>query len=129
MADQLVDIVMVAMEAKAQRKKARAFVPTDELRRDAVRAYAEQEYRKKRFKTMDSAEKSIHDACSRRLKPDVTSIDDFDRLLEGWLKKGSRSLAQVLYRHAKTQEQRELVRVFFDSSADDGTSSGSPSGR
>lgn len=128
MADKLVDIVMVAMEAKAQRKKARAFVPTDELRRDAVRAYAEREHRSQRFKSMDSAEKSIHDACSRRLKPDVSSIDDFDRLLEGWLKKGSRSLAQVLYRHAKTHQQRELVRAFFDSSAEDEASSSSPSG-
>lgn len=114
MGDQFVDLVMIAAEARQQKKKARSFVATADLRMDAIRALAERDHKSGRFKNLDSAEKTLHDACTKRLKPDIRSIEDFDRLLERWLRGDGRPISQVLKRHARNEQHRGLIRVFFE---------------
>ena len=52
------------------------------LRQQAVRTVAARELAGHRFKNRDSAEKSIHDACTRRLN---LAVSEFDALVHGWL--------------------------------------------
>jgi hypothetical protein len=114
MGDQFVDIVMIAMEARRLRSESPSFAPVDELRQSAIRAFAETEYQRGRFKTLDSALKTLHDACVRRLSPEVSSVAEFDELLGEWLSGRSDRLAKVLVQHARTQAHRELIRAFFE---------------
>lgn len=89
------------------------FVATSELRKQAIRILAEEEYHRGRFKSLDSAIKTLHDACVRRLKPDVTTIEEFDDLLREWLRTGTGRMFDVLSRHARTDAHKRLVRAFF----------------
>lgn len=118
MGDQFVDLVMIAAEAREQRKKARSFVAPADLRRDAIRALAEREHNSGRFKNLESAERTLHDACTQRLKPDIQSIEDFDHLLEKWLRGDGAPLSELLKRHARKDQHRALIRVFFEDSGE-----------
>jgi len=84
-----------------------------ELRQDAVKDIAEREFRGKRYKTLDSAMKTIHDACARRLRPEVASIRDFDEMVGQWLRKKSMVIRDVLVKHSETPSQRAMVTGFF----------------
>jgi len=84
-----------------------------ELRRKAVKDIAETEFNKGRYEHEDSAKKTIHDACARRLKP-VGNIRDFDRLTEQWLCKNSMKLKDILLKHSKSPSQRDEVTSFFE---------------
>ena len=83
------------------------------LRIDAVKSIAKTELQLKRFKNYDSAQKSIHDACARRLKPDVADIAAFDRLAGQWLSDHSMRLKDILLKHASGVSQRTNVNDFF----------------
>ena len=82
-----------------------------ELRREAVKDVAETELNAKRYKDQDSAQKTIHDACARRLKH---YIADFDRLTEQWLRQNSMQLKDILLRHSKSPSQCVEVTKFFE---------------
>jgi hypothetical protein len=114
MGDQCVDIVMIAMEARRLRSESLSFVSVDKLRQSAIRGFGETEYQRGRFKTLDSAIKTLHDACVRRLSPEVGSVGEFDGFLGEWLSGKSNRLAMVLVRHARTEAHRELIRTFFE---------------
>ena len=85
-----------------------------ELRREAVKDVAETELSAKRYKNQDSARKTIHDACARRLKPDIGNIRDFDELTELWLRQNSMQLKDILLRHSKSPSQCAEVTKFFE---------------
>lgn len=87
-----------------------------ELRKKIVKglAKAEDERRPiKRFRNFDSAQKSIHDACARRLKPEVDNIKDFDSLVDQWLRQDSMRLKDILVKHSESRSQRSMVADFF----------------
>ncbi len=84
-----------------------------ELRKDAVKDIAEGELRSKRYKNLDSASKTIHDACARRLRPDVACISDFDELADQWLRNKSTILRDILLKHSDSPSQRAVVIDFF----------------
>jgi hypothetical protein len=84
-----------------------------ELRRSAVIKVAESELRTGRYKNMDSAFKTIHDACARRLKPDVANIAHFDRLTDQWLFRNSTELERIIRDHSESIAQRDEVTRFF----------------
>jgi hypothetical protein len=84
-----------------------------ELRKDAVNDIAENELRAKRFLNLISAKNTIHDACARRLKPDVACISHFDELADQWLKKNSTTLKDILVKHSENSSQRAVVIDFF----------------
>ena len=76
------------------------------LRRRAVRTVATRELERRRFSNFDSAKKSIHDACSRRLKPSITNIGDFDVAVEQWLSGNPEGLRSILLPKADNARQR-----------------------
>lgn len=117
--DQFVDLVTIAAEARQQRKKAGSLVAPADLRRDAIRALAEREHKAGRFKNLESAERTLHDACTQRLKPDIRSIDDFDQLLEKWLRGNRAALSELLKRHARNDQHRALIRVLIEDSGEE----------
>ena len=71
-------------------------------RKRAVRSVAKRELDRNRFINFDSAEKSIHDACSRRLKPFVQTINDFDVAVDQWLSGNPEKLKLILATKIKT---------------------------
>lgn len=84
-----------------------------ELRKETVKGLAENELLQNRYKNQDSAQKSIHDACARRLKPEVDNIRDFDRLVDQWLRQNSMRLKDILVKHSGSRSQRSMVADFF----------------
>jgi hypothetical protein len=87
---------------------------TTELRKNAVNEIAEHELQAKRYLNLISAKNTIHDACARRLKPDVKSISHFDELADQWLRQNSTALKDVLLKHSEFSSQRTTVINFFD---------------
>ncbi len=77
------------------------------LRRKAVRLVAHRELGRNRFSNFDSAEKSIHDACSRRLKPSVRDIGDFDVAVEQWLSGNPENLKSILATKMENKRQKD----------------------
>jgi hypothetical protein len=63
------------------------------LRLQAVQTVAARELARQRFKNRDSAEKSIHDACARRLN---LRMAKFDALVNGWLSGDPKGLQSLL---------------------------------
>ena len=57
--------------------------------------------------------KTIHDACARRLKPDVGNIKHFDKLADEWLHQNSMKLKDILLKHAESHSQQGVVTDFF----------------
>jgi hypothetical protein len=88
---------------------------TTSLRIDAVKGIALSELNLKRFKDINSAEKTIHDACARRLQPDIRDIAVFDKLAGQWLLDNSMILRDVLLIHAKSDSQHSDINSFFNS--------------
>lgn len=84
------------------------------LRGNAVKNIAKTELQSKRFKDYNSAHKSIHDACGRRLKPDVIGIAAFDKLVASWLRQNSMGLKEILSTQANGDSQRAAVNTFFE---------------
>lgn len=76
------------------------------LRRKAIRSVANRELERHRFANFDSAYKSIHDACSRRLKPSVRIISEFDIAVEQWLSGNPEPLKTILLPKTENTQQR-----------------------
>jgi hypothetical protein len=87
---------------------------TSELRKEAVTDVAETGLRAGRFLNQDSASKSIHDACARRLGLTITA---FDRIADRWLRQNSNGLKDTLIRHSDGSSQRVAVISFFGDNA------------
>jgi hypothetical protein len=84
-----------------------------ERRKDAVNTVAESELLAGRYKNFYSARTTIHDACARRLKPDIQNIRDFDELTDQWLRENSMKLRDILLIHSKSQSQCMEIDAFF----------------
>jgi hypothetical protein len=75
------DVIAVLSITRVKFNRKTYYRNSTELRKEAVKEVAEFELRIKRYKNEDSALKTIHDACARRLKPDIKTIKDFDELV------------------------------------------------
>lgn len=76
-----------------------------------LRIFAEQEIAKGisgMYKDVTSAQKTIHDACARRLRPDVMNIKDFDNLVSDWRFNKNKKLERIIQKHA----QQSISRLF-----------------
>lgn len=69
--DKVTDVMAVLEAIRGEFTTRRNHRNTTELRKEAVRLVAESELRARRYKNADSALKTIHDACARRLRPQV----------------------------------------------------------
>lgn len=111
--DKVSDIMAVLTIIRRKFKTTTNFCDITELRKEAVRVVAETEYNKGRYENEDSAQKTIHAACARDLKPDRSNIRYFDGLTERWLHKNSMQLKDILLKHSKSPSQRDEVTSFF----------------
>ena len=111
--DKVSDVVAILAIMRDEFNSRSSYYNCTELRKEAVKGLSENKLRQNRFKNQDSAEKSIHDACARRLKPDVGSIKDFDRLADQWLRQNSMRLKDILLKHSESSSQRSMVADFF----------------
>jgi hypothetical protein len=112
--DKVTDIMAVLGTIKGEFKKRNSYRNTTEMRKDAVRGVAESELRAKRYKNENSAQKTIHDACARRLRPEVAHMADFDILVDQLLRQNLMRLKDILLRHSKSLSQRSKVDQFFE---------------
>ena len=112
--DKVSDVVAVLAAVRDEFRKRSSYINSTELRKDAVKALAENELRARRYKNQDSALKTIHDACARRLKPEVDNIRDFDMLVDQWLRRKAVRLKEILLKHSENRSQRAMVANFFD---------------
>ena len=111
--DKIRDVIAVLTIIKTDFDKAINYCDVTELRKLAVKEVAETELLARRYIDKDSAEKTIHDACARRLGPDVGNIIEFEGLVKQWLRKNSTQLRDILLRHSGYQSQRRDVEDFF----------------
>jgi len=111
--DKVSDVLAVLANMKNEIKKASYFRDIKDLRMEAVQEVAEMGLLTNRYKNRDSALKTIHDACARRLRPDVGNIADFDRIADQWLRQNSTKLRDILLQHSDNYLQKASVNDFF----------------
>jgi hypothetical protein len=114
MNDKVINVMAVLTVIRNEFEKTPNCRYSTELRKEAVNDVAETELIAKRYKNQDSALKTIHDACARRLKPDIGNIRDFDGLTEQWLRQNSMQLKDILLKHSKSHSQSVEVTKFFE---------------
>ena len=112
--DKVLDVIAVLTIMRNEYKKRPNYRNTTELRKEAVNYIAEQELHSRRYKNQNSAVKTIHDACARRLKPDIENIVSFDHFADLWLRNNSMLLKNILLKHSDTQLERIAVKGFFN---------------
>ncbi len=112
--DKVSDALAVLTVMRNEFRRTRNYRNTTELRREAVIEVAETELSARRFLNQDSASKSIHDACARRMEG---SIKDLDNLADKWLRQNSMGMQGVLLRHSEGSSQRSAVITFFRDNA------------
>jgi len=112
--DKVRDVVAVLEVMRNEFRKTSEYCSSTELRKGAVKEIAEAELQERRYKNQDSAFKTIHDACARRLRPQLSNIRDFDRLADHWLRQNSMKLKDVLLSHSESPSQRATVTEFFE---------------
>jgi hypothetical protein len=111
--DKITDVLAVLAYMKKTIKAASSYREISELRKDAVQEVSAKEFHAGRYKNIDSASKTIHDACARRLRPDIDNISDFDMVADESLRKNSSKLQIILMTHSKSIEQLKLVNELF----------------
>jgi hypothetical protein len=111
--DKVSDVLAVLALMKWEIKKTSYYRDARDLRLEAVKEVAENEFRANRYKNLNSAFKTIHDACARRLRPDVGNITDFDRIANQCLRHNSTELRDILLRHSANYSQKVAVNNFF----------------
>ena len=112
MRDKIDDVLFVLKEIFNEIKGSIGNIKATEIRRKAVKSVARTELAKKsRFKDFDSAKKSIHDACVRRLR--IDRVGEFDELIELCINQNSSQLQDILIKHATNKVQRSMISDFF----------------
>lgn len=114
MSDKIGDVLSVLKEIFNEIEGSTGNIKATEIRRRAVKNVARTELAKNnRFKDFDSAKKSIHDACVRRLRPNISMVSDFDQLIELWINQDSSKLQDVLIKQTTNNVQRHMISDFF----------------
>jgi len=109
--DKIRDVIAVLKVLRDRSRQTRQYRNTSDLRIDAVNEVAGGELLNRRFLNEDSARKSIHDTCARRL---TGNIRMFDSLVDKWLRQNSTDLRDVLLKSAEGSLQRTAVIRFFE---------------
>ena len=58
-------------------------------------------------------QQSVNDKLLRKLRPDINSLSQFDRLVQNWLSSGSEELKNILNKHASDSSDRDLINGAF----------------
>lgn len=62
--------------------------------------------------------RSVLDKPIRKLRPDVETVNDFDRLIEAWLTSNSDELKLIVLRHANEKSDKVLIEQVFYKASD-----------
>jgi hypothetical protein len=92
------DVLDVLREIRSVDSEGRAGRSVGDVRLQAVQKVAKAEFDKGRYKNWDSAEKTIHEACTRRLQENL-SAKGFDALVKNWLSGQPEGLQSLLKKH------------------------------
>ena len=112
--DKVTDVMGVLENIREEYNRSKYSHNINELRKYAVRCVAESQLQLKRYKNENSAQKTIHDACARRLRPEVLNIADFDSLVDQWLRKGSMRLKDILLINSENCSKKIQIGLFFE---------------
>ena len=112
--DKVSDVMAVLMAIREKDRKRHSYRNFNELRKESIRNLAEFELRSGRYKNERSAVETIRDACARRLKPDITGIRNFDKLVDEWLHGDSMTFKAILLKNSKRSSQHAEVNRFFE---------------
>lgn len=113
--DKVSDVMAVLTVIKEKFTRRTNYRSSTNLRKEAIKELAKTELRAGRYKNEHSAVETLRDACTRRLRPDIMSIRNFDRYVDQWLRKNSMSLREILLWHSKDRSRRAEVNRFFES--------------
>lgn len=83
------------------------------LGKKAINTYASREFDNGRYKNFRSAEATIRDACSRRLKPQIDGINSFDKAAKLFLEGERNLLEEILFEKAEGRYEKNLVDDFI----------------
>jgi hypothetical protein len=112
--DKVTDVVAVLSIIREKYRKRYGYCNATELRKESIIDLAEFELRSGRYKNERSAIETIRDACTRRLKPNITGIRNFDRLVDEWLHGDSSTFKAILLKNSKRSSQQAEVSRFFE---------------
>jgi len=113
--DKVSDIITILTGIRGQFARRTNYCGSAGLRKEAIKEFAESELRTRRYKNEHSAVETLRDACTRRLRPDIMGIRNFDGHVDQWLHEKSMALKEILLRHSKDRAQRAEVSQFFES--------------
>ena len=113
MNDKIIDILFVLNKIFNEINGSNENIKVNEVRLGAVKNIAKTELENNRFKDFRSAKNSIHDACVRRLRPNISKVTEFDQLIELWINQNSSQLQDILIKHATNDIQRHMISDFF----------------
>ena len=117
MRDKIDDVLLVLKEIFNEVEGSIGNIKATEIRRRVVNSVARTELAKNdRFKDFDSAKKSIHDACVRRLR--IHTVSKFDKLIELWINQNSSQLQDILIGLATNKVQKNMILDFFKEKID-----------
>jgi len=103
------DVLDVLREIRSVDSEGKSGRSVTDMRLRAVQRVAKAELAKGRYKNWDSAEKTIHNACTKRLS---ITVETFDTLVESWLSgqpEGLQSLLSRAYGYGKNRAEVEAL--------------------
>jgi hypothetical protein len=104
MSNRIKQILQVIEEVRRDFLNRSEFTSIKRMRREACDAVAD------RFGVDNS---TVTDKFRRQLKPEVESTDDFDRLLEEWLRRDSGRLQSILLKHTADDSDTRRIKDYF----------------
>jgi len=63
--------------------------------------------------------RSVEDKCVRQLKPEISTVKDFDKLIEDWLNNDSNTLKDIILKHRSDSRDDELINNTFYKPSDE----------
>lgn len=107
------DVLDVLEEIKFKNSASGSYSRIVDLRKNAIIKIAEREYKSGRFKNKESAERTIHDACTRRLAK-IHDVYNFDNAVKEWLSDRSHKLKLALEAEASDDNELNKIAKFFN---------------
>ena len=111
--DLVSDVLEVLSILKKTKNGNKKHTNITESRKLATEIIADKEFNSGRYRNYLSAKNTIHDALTRRLKPDINSIKEFDYLVEQWIYNNSNELEDILIGHSINSYQSSNIKHFF----------------
>jgi 3-polyprenyl-4-hydroxybenzoate decarboxylase len=104
MSQKIQDVLEVLKQVQSRFDPSTSLYQVSKVRIDAVQYVA---------KKRGVKDRTINDACVRRLEPEVSGTDKFDELIWEWLNGRSQKIKLVLQRHIIDQDDESQIAEFF----------------